>query len=336
MLRAIRVLFLFAFAVAALLIAWVAWFALTPIRLPASSVDFSIAAGSSLRSATQQIVAAGIPIPANIFTLVARVAGKETRVKAGSYEISQGETPWTLLRKITQGEYVLSEIVFIEGWNFGQVRSALDTNDAIKHDTQGLSDARVMERLDLPGISPEGLFFPDTYLFSPGESDLAILARAHRAMERQLESAWENRDGAVPLASPREALVLASIIEKETGDARERALIAGVFANRLKLGMKLQTDPTVIYGLGSRFDGSLHKKDLARDTPFNTYTREGLPPHPIAMPGRAALIAAVNPARTEALYFVSRGDGTHQFSRSLEDHNRAVNRYQKEKGSARP
>jgi UPF0755 protein len=334
MLRAVRVLFLLGFAGLALSIAWMAWFAMTPIRLPASRVDFSIAAGSSLRSAAQQMITAGIPMAARGFTLLARITGKETQVKAGSYEMAQGETPWTLLRKITRGEYQLSEILFIEGWTFAQMRSALDASEALQHDTLGLADARLMEGLGLPGVSPEGLFFPDTYLFPKGESDVAILARAHRAMERQLESVWENRDSAAPLASPREALVLASIIEKETSDSKERALIAGVFANRLKLGMRLQTDPTVIYGLGSRFDGNLHKKDLAQDTPFNTYTREGLPPHPIAMPGRAALIAAVNPAKTDALYFVSRGDGTHQFSHSLEDHNRAVTSYRK--GGSRP
>ncbi len=331
--RTLRLLFLVGFVCLALGAAWLAWFALSPFALPASSVDFSIVPGSSLRSATQQIVASGVPMPARSFNLLARLSGPATRVKAGSYEISQGETPWTLLRKITQGEYQWSEIVFIEGCTFSQMRTALDGNETVRHDTAGLSEAQLVKQLGLPGSSPEGLFFPDTYLFAKGESDVAILARAHRAMERQLQSVWEARDTGAPLASPYQALVLASIIEKETADSRERALISGVFANRLRVGMKLQTDPTVIYGLGSRFDGNLRKKDLARDTPFNTYTREGLPPHPIAMPGRASLIAAVNPARTDALYFVSRGDGTHQFSRSLEDHNRAVAKFQK--GGAR-
>ncbi len=329
MLRTLRLLFLAGFACLALVLAWIAWFAITPVALPAASVDFSIAPGSSLRGATNQIISAGIPMPARLFNVLARLTGQATRVKAGSYEIAQGETPWTLLRKITQGEYQWSEIVFIEGFTFSQMRAALNTNEAVRHDSLGLSDAQLMARIGLPGESPEGLFFPDTYLFGKGESDLAILARAHRTMERQLRQVWEVRDTRVPLVSPYQALVLASIIEKETGDVHERALISGVFANRLRIGMKLQTDPTVIYGMGSRFEGNLRKKDLVRDTPFNTYTREGLPPHPIAMPGRASLLAAVNPASTDALYFVSRGDGSHQFSKSLEDHNRAVAKYQK-------
>jgi UPF0755 protein len=329
MLRAVRVLFLAGLAGFVVISAGIAWFALSPIRLPASSVDFSIASGSSLRAASSQIVAAGIPVTVRGFTLLGRLAGKQTQVKAGSYEIAQGETPWMLLRKITQGEYLLNEILFVEGWTFAQIRAALDASDAVRHDTLGLSDAEVMAKLGLPGVAPEGLFFPDTYLFAKGESDLTVLARAQRAMARQLEAAWATRDPEAPVDTPSQALVLASIVEKETGVAAERALIAGVFANRLRLGMRLQTDPTVIYGLGSGFDGNLQRRDLERDTPFNTYTREGLPPHPIAMPGRAALLAAVNPAKTDALYFVSRGDGTHQFSRSLDEHNRAVARFQK-------
>jgi UPF0755 protein len=330
-LRGIRVLLLFLFAVLAGVIGWLAWFASSPLTLPAPGVDFSISAGSSLRSATRQIVAAGIPMPERVFTLLARIAGKETQVKAGSYELTQGATPWALLKKITQGDYQLTEIAFIEGWTFAQMRAALDASDVLRHESTALSDAQIMERLGSGASPAEGYFFPDTYLFAKGESDLKILARAHRAMRRQLDAAWQAR-GESPLASPEQALTLASIVEKETGDARERALIAGVFANRLRLGMKLQTDPTVIYGMGKRFDGNLRRKDLSEDTPFNTYTREGLPPHPIANPGRAALAAAVNPARTDALYFVSRGDGTHQFSRSLDEHNRAVAKFQRSAG----
>jgi UPF0755 protein len=328
MLRGIRVLFLLGFACLAAAIGWLAWFASSPLRLPSPSVDFSIASGSSLRSASRQIAQTGIPLSERAFTLLARLAGKETQVKAGSYELAQGASPWDLLRKITQGEYQLTDIVLIEGWTFAQMRATLDAHQAVRHDTNGLADSEIMARLGSPGVPAEGHFFPDTYLFAKGESDLKILARAHRAMKRHLQAAWEAK-GDSPVTSPQEALVLASIIEKETGDAKERPLIAGVFANRLKLGMKLQTDPTVIYGMGSRFNGNLRRKDLTDDTPFNTYTREGLPPHPIANPGKAALFAAVNPAKTDALYFVSRGDGTHVFSRSLDDHNRAVSRYQR-------
>ena len=308
---------------------WLAWFAKAPVALPAEAVDFSIVRGSSLKSATRQIIDAGIPISPNGFNILARIYGKQTQIKAGSYELRDGATPWTLLQKITQGDFQMTEMVFIEGWNFGQMRAALDGHAHVRHDTRDMTDGEIMARLGAPGVPPEGMFFPDTYLFAKGESDLAILARAHRLMNKELESTWESRAPDLPLSSAREALVLASIVEKETGDATERPLIAGVFVNRLRRGMRLQTDPTVIYGMGERFDGNLRRKDLESDTPFNTYTREGLPPHPIAMPGRAALRAVVSPAQTDALYFVSKGDGTHQFSRSIDDHNRAVARYQK-------
>ena len=308
---------------------WLAWFAKAPVALPAQAVDFSIVPGSSLKSATRQIIDAGIPISPNGFNILARIYGKQTQIKAGSYELRDGATPWTLLQKITQGDFQMTEMVFIEGWNFGQMRAALDGHAHVRHDTRDMTDGEIMVRLGAPGVPPEGMFFPDTYLFAKGESDLAILARAHRLMNKELESAWESRAPELPLSSAREALVLASIVEKETGDAKERPLIAGVFVNRLRRGMRLQTDPTVIYGMGERFDGNLRRKDLESDTPFNTYTREGLPPHPIAMPGRAALRAVVSPTQTDALYFVSKGDGTHQFSRSIDDHNRAVARYKK-------
>jgi UPF0755 protein len=328
MLRGIRFFLLAGFAAVALAIGWLAWFASAPLDLPSEPLDFSISAGSSLRSAARQIAEAGVPMSERAFTLLARLSRKETQVKAGSYEISRGETPWSLLGKITRGEYQLSDIVFIEGWTFAQIRGALDASEVVRHDTRGASDAAIMAQLGSPNMPAEGGFFPDTYLFAKGESDVKILGRAHRAMQKQLAAAWEAR-GNTPVSTPEQALILASIIEKETGVAKERPLIAGVFANRLKRGMKLQTDPTVIYGLGSRFDGNLRRRDLTEDTPFNTYTREGLPPSPIANPGRASLLAAVNPAKTDALYFVARGDGTHEFTRSLEDHNRAVARYQR-------
>ena len=293
-------------------------------------MEFSILPGSSLRSATRQMAEAGVPLSESHFNLLARVTGKGTRIKAGSYEVVQGTNPWELLRKITSGDVLLSEALFVEGWTFAQIRTALDALKAVRHDTLGLSDAQIIERLGLPsGTVAEGLFFPDTYLFAKGESDLKLLARAHRLMSRKLESAWEARGEGLPYKSPYEALILASIVEKETGDPSERAAIAGVFINRLRIGMRLQTDPTVIYGMGERYKGNIRKSDLERDTPFNTYTRAGLPPHPIAMPGLAALLAAVNPAKTDAIYFVARGDGSHQFSRTLEEHNRAVTRYQK-------
>jgi UPF0755 protein len=316
-------------AAALALLAWIGWFAMTPVGLTASPLDFSIKRGSSLRTATRQMIDAGIRIPAWPFVLLGRASSNQTSIKAGSYEVSSGVTPWDLMQKITQGDFAQSEMVFIEGWTFRQVRAALDANANVQHDTRGMSDAEVMRRLRADAQVAEGMFFPDTYLFGKGDSDLTILARAHRGMQKQLQSAWEQRAQGLPLSSPYEVLILASIIEKETGQASDRPMVAGVFINRLRAGMMLQTDPTVIYGLGERFDGNLRKRDLVTDGPFNTYTRAGLPPHPIGMPGQAALLAATNPAATNALYFVARGDGSSQFSRSLEDHNRAVAKYQR-------
>jgi UPF0755 protein len=322
---------LLALALAGLLAssACLAWFALTPVDLSASPLDFSVKRGSGLRSATRQMIEAGVGMPAWLFVLLGRITANQANIKAGSYEISAGVTPWQLLSKLTQGDFAQTEIVFVEGWTFRQMRAALDAHPAVRHDSAGLPDTEVMRRLGGDSRQPEGLFFPDTYLFGKGESDLAILGRAYRAMEKQLQSTWQQRSPGLPLANPYEALILASIVEKETGQASDRALIAGVFVNRLRAGMPLQTDPTVIYGLGEKFDGNLRRRDLITDTRFNTYTRPGLPPHPIAMPGQASLLAAVHPAKTNALYFVARGDGSSQFSRSLEEHNRAVAKYQK-------
>ncbi len=317
-----------------------AWFALSPLAVSATPLDFSIRAGSSLRSASRQIQAAGVDMHAWQFELLGRIAGRDAAIKAGSYEIGQGTTAWALLQKVTQGEFSQAEVTFIEGWTFRQVRAALDAHPSVKHDTAGLDEATIMQRLSAaaPGSAgsggnaahaAEGRFFPDTYLFGKGESDLSILRRALHAMDAALQSAWSARAGDLPLATPYEALILASIIEKETGAPRDRELIASVFANRLRIGMWLQTDPTVIYGLGERFDGNLRRRDLVADTPHNTYTREGLPPTPIAMPGAASLRAATQPAKSDFLYFVARGDGSSEFSRTLEAHNRAVSKYQR-------
>jgi len=307
---------------------WLFWFALSPIELASPTVDFSIRPGSTLRSATRQLIDAGLPLPEWKFVLLARANGASAAVKAGSYQVSEGVTPLILIRKIMRGEYAQAEVLFLEGWTFRQMREALEGHPDLKHDTAGLAEAEIMARLGDPGIIPEGMFFPDTYVFAKGSSDLAVLARARRAMKGQLDAAWAKRDPDLPIADPYEALILASIVEKETGKADDRAMIAGVFANRLRRKMKLQTDPSVIYGMGEQFDGNLRKRDLVRDTPFNTYTRLGLPPHPIAMPGLASIAAVVHPAKTDALYFVSRGDGTSEFSRTLVEHNRAVAKYQ--------
>jgi UPF0755 protein len=233
-----------------------------------------------------------------------------------------------LIRKIVRGEYAQAEIIFPEGWTFRQMRELMQAHQDLRHDTAGLGEAEIMQKLGEPGVIPEGMFFPDTYVFAKGSSDLAVLARARGAMKARIDAAWTGRDPGLPVADPYEALILASIVEKETGREGDRAMIAAVFSNRLRLKMKLQTDPSVIYGMGEEFDGNLRKRDLVRDTPFNTYTRMGLPPHPIAMPGLASINAVVHPARTDALYFVSRGDGTSEFSRTLVEHNRAVAKYQ--------
>jgi len=315
--------------------AWLSWFALSPVALPAAAVDFSIKPGSSLKSATRQMIEAGLDMSVWPFTLLVRLFEGDTKIKAGSYQVRAGVTPWNLMRKITLGDFTQVEIIFVEGWTFRQMRAALNAHGELEHDTSALSDRQIMEELGIRGRPPEGLFFPDTYLFGKGESDLAILKRAHRAMNKRLQSAWDQRAANLPLATPYDALILASIIEKETGLASDRPLVAGVFINRLRGGMNLQTDPSIIYGMGDKFDGNLRKRDLMRDTPYNTYTRPGLPPSPIAMPGQASLLAAVNPAVTGALYFVARGDGSSVFSRTLEEHNSAVARYQRPGGVRR-
>lgn len=307
---------------------WTLWFAVSPVKLSQSSVEFSIRPGSGSRAATRQMIDAGISIPAWQFNLLIRLSGNETGIKAGSYAVQEGATPWQILVKITRGEFSMAEVVFIEGWTFRQMRAVLQAHPALVHDSASLSDGQIMAMVGSPGQHPEGWFFPDTYLFAKGESDLAVLTRAHQSMQKQLQSAWQQRAAGLPLRSPYEALILASIVEKETGRREDRAMIAAVFLNRLRTSMRLQTDPTVIYGLGTRFNGNLRKRDLEADQPYNSYTRDGLPPSPIAMPGKDSLLAVMNPATTDARYFVSRGDGSSEFSRTLEQHNRAVRKYQ--------
>jgi UPF0755 protein len=311
---------------------WMAWFALAPLSLASSPLEFSIRPGLGLRGAARQIAEAGVDFPPWQFSWLGRLAGKAGDIKAGSYEIGDGISAWQLLEKLTRGDVTQAEIVFVEGRTFRQLRATLDADPNVRHDTAGLSDAELLTRIGATESHPEGLFFPDTYLFAKQSSDLDVLRRAYRAMQRRLAAEWQGRESSVPYAKPYEALIMASIIEKETGQASDRPSIASVFANRLRQGMLLQTDPTVIYGLGEQFDGNLRKRDLTTDTPYNTYTRPGLPPTPIAMPGLASLQAALHPAVSGNLYFVARGDGSSVFSRTLEEHNRAVARYQKKSG----
>jgi UPF0755 protein len=314
---------------AMLVLGWMVYFARTPLSLPQEPYQFTLKHGSSLRSVARQLNQEGLLREPWSFVLLVKLTGNPGALKAGNYELVPGITVWQLLKKITRGDVSQSEISFIEGWTFKQMRKALDGNPSIKHDTAGLSDAEVLHRLGLQETVAEGLFFPDTYYFSADMSDLRILMRAHQLMTARLGEAWMGRDPGLPYATPYQALIMASIVEKETGQANERPLIAAVFINRLRIGMRLQTDPTVIYGLGDAFDGNLHKADLLSDNAYNTYTRAGLPPSPIAMPGAGAIQAVLHPARSSALYFVSKGDGTHYFSATLAEHNNAVARYQK-------
>ena len=300
-----------------------------PIRLQpgAQVVDLEIEPGTSASGVAETVVASGADVPVMMLQAWFRFSGQARLIKAGSYELVPGTTPRKLLSMLVRGEETLKSITLVEGWTFAQVRSALQKSEQLVPDTLALSPEIIMEKLGKPGIHPEGRFFPDTYAYAKGSSDLAVLKRAARAMDRRLDAAWSLRSPDTPLKSPEQALILASIVEKETGKPSDRGQIGGVFTNRLRIGMPLQTDPTVIYGLGARFDGNLRKRDLQQDTPYNTYTRTGLPPTPIAMPGKAALLAAVQPTPTKALYFVSRGDGTSEFSENLDGHNRAVNKY---------
>lgn len=293
-----------------------AWYAMTPVKAAALPVEFEIPAGIGLRGAARRLEQAGIQVRRMPFELLARLLGTTQDIKAGYYRISAPMTPREILDKLERGDVVQSEVLLVEGWTFAQFRAALDTSDALRHDSRGLSAAEILIHIGATERHPEGLFFPDTYLFARGSSDLAVLRRAYRVMQEHLEQEWARRASDAPYKTPYEALIMASIVEKETGREAEREQIAGVLANRLRMRMALQVDPTVIYGLGEGFDGNLKKLHLKADGPYNTYTRAGLPPTPIAMPGLASLRATLQPAKVDALYYVSRGDGTSEFSRT--------------------
>lgn len=300
-----------------------------PITVDDTVIDFTVVQGSGVGAAAQQIAAAGVPVDPFLFSTLARLTQNSSKIKAGTYELKPGTTPMRLIEQLVRGEFAQESLTIIEGWTFKQMRQAIAASKGLKHDTAHLTDRDLMQRISTEFTHPEGLFFPDTYLFAKGASDFQVYKQAHLMLVNNLNAAWAKRSPALPYSNPYQALVMASIVEKETGQKSERTLIAGVFINRLKKGMLLQTDPTVIYGLGDRYDGKIHKRDLETDTPYNTYTRSGLPPTPIALPGQQSLNAALAPAATDALYFVSRGDGTSKFSDNLTDHNRAVNQYQR-------
>jgi len=298
------------------------------IALPQQPTIFLIKSGSNIKSIAQDLSMQKIIDDPWLFILLAKVKGVETRVRAGEYEIKTEMTPEELLEKFTQGSAIQYSFTVIEGWSFRQMLAAIADDPIIEHTLGDKSDEEIMDLLGYPGEHPEGLFFPDTYRFPKGTSDVDFLRRAYQVMQKHLGREWSQRDSGLPLQSSYDALILASIIEKETGAGFERPLISGVFIQRLKKKMRLQTDPTIIYGLGENFDGDIRFRDLKKDTPYNTYLHAGLTPTPIALPGLDAIRAALHPAKTEALYFVSKGDGTHHFSATLEEHNAAVKRYQ--------
>jgi UPF0755 protein len=305
------------------------WWLNEPLTLTNSPIDLAIEPGTSPRSVANGAISAGLQTSPLMLFAWFRLSGQARQIKAGNYELETGVTPYELLAKLTRGEEAVRSVTLVEGWTFKQVRASLSKAEQLNPDTNGLDNNLIMQKLGQGERHPEGRFYPDTYTYSKGSSDLKVLKRAMHAMDLHLAAAWEARSKNSPLKGPDELLTLASIVEKETGSASDREMIASVFINRLRIGMLLQTDPTVIYGLGDKFDGNLRRRDLLADTPWNTYTRAGLPPTPISMPGKAALMAAARPAESKALYFVARGDGSSQFSDSLDAHNRAVNTYQR-------
>ena len=324
-----RTLLLLVLLTAAASAAAVWWWLDRPLALASAAVELSIEPGTTAREVANAWVRAGVQTePAALYQWF-RWSGQARRIRAGSYELEAGVTPRSLLAKLVQGDEAFERVRLIEGWTLRQFRAALARAPHLRPASAAMDEATLMAALSLPGLPAEGRFFPDTYLYSRGVSDLTVLRRAAQAQQQRLQAAWASRAPGLPLASAEQALVLASIIEKETGQAADRGKIAGVFINRLRIGMPLQTDPSVIYGLGEAFDGNLRKRDLQTDTAFNTYTRNGLPPTAIAMPGQASLRAAVQPEATPALYFVARGDGSSVFSADLAAHNRAVNQYQR-------
>lgn len=306
------------------------WWLHRPLSMPLDDsgvLDLNIAPGMSARGVARALADSGVPGPEWLWFAWFRASGESRSIKAGAYELDASTTPRTLLDKLVRGEQAVRRVTIVEGWNYRQVLQALRSAEHLHDDLPDGGHRELMQALGLPYAHPEGRFFPDTYLYPKYATASSVLRQAAQAMERRLAQAWEQRAPGLPLRTPEEALILASIIEKETGLPSDREMVAGVFINRLRIGMRLQTDPTVIYGLGEDFDGRLRRHHLETDTPYNTYTRSGLPPTPIAMPGMASLLAAVQPAETPAMYFVSRGDGSSEFSRTLEEHNRAVRRF---------
>jgi peptidoglycan lytic transglycosylase G len=304
----------------------------TPIAGLQQPTTFEVPRGASTRGVASALHARGLLDQPQVWVVWSRITRSDSALKAGEYELQPGLTPRGLLALLSSGQVLLHSITFIEGSTFADVRNALVASDAVNNENANRTDADIMRALGEPELHPEGQFFPDTYRFPRGTTDIEVLTIAHRRMQDELAKAWAQRASDLPLASSYEALILASIVEKETALEKERAQIAGVFVERLRRGMRLQTDPTVIYGMGQSYDGNIRRVDLSRDTPYNTYTRPGLPPTPIAMPSLESLHAAVQPDVSGALFFVATGagDGSHYFSKTLTEHNLAVRRYLRE------
>jgi UPF0755 protein len=303
----------------------------TPLTLSDTGMQLEVVPGTAFRTLAHRLAQQGVLENAYYWHGYARQRNLAHRIQAGEYLIPMGTTPVQLLELLVSGKTIVYDLTFVEGSTFRQLMTKIRAHPALTQTLNGLDTAAVMARLGQPSLHPEGQFFPDTYRFPRGTTDLQFLRRAYRRMQIELAQAWANRSDPISVRSPQEALIMASIVEKETGRASERSTISGVFDRRLRLGMKLQTDPTVIYGMGERFQGNIRRRDLREDTPYNTYVHHGLPPTPICLPGRAALDAAVRPAAGKALYFVAKGDGSHQFSATLRAHNAAVRRYQLKK-----
>ena len=328
MIRRIKNWIVFSMIVSLGLFAWFAYYAISPLKLQPNSQEITIQPKSGLRSIANQLVKQGVLNEPWRFIIIARLLNKQSYLQAGSYTLNKNVSPYQLLLSLNHGKTTQGSITFIEGRTFAQMQEKIIKNDAIKQTLTGLSESEMLKLMGSDYSVAEGLFFPDTFYFDRNTTDTVILKRSYDSMQSKLAKAWQGRDANLPYKNSYQALIMASIIEKETGKAAERPMIAGVFINRLRMGMRLQTDPTVIYGMGVHYDGNIRKKDLMADTPYNTYTRDGLPPTPIAMPGMAAIDAALHPAATKALYFVGKGDGSHLFSNNLAEHNLAVVRYQ--------
>lgn len=328
LIRFLKVTFWAALLGAILGAAQLLWWVMSPLSIASPTLDLSIEPGTPVKQIAQEIVKSGVDIPAYGLYLIFRLSGQAKQIRAGSYEITRNDTGWDLLEKLIRGQENLRALTLVEGWNMNQFRALLERSDGLRHETTEMSDREIMQMLGHPELAAEGRFYPDTYTYGKGSTDKNILKRAFHSMEKHLTSAWSEHPSTSILKSADEALILASIVEKETGHPSDRPMISSVFNNRLLQGMPLQTDPTVIYGLGANFDGNLRKADLRANHPWNTYIHTGLPPTPIAMPGKAALLAAVHPASSDALYFVAKGDGRSQFSKTLEEHNAAVQKYQ--------